>query len=131
MKFSRKAVTFFCKAVTFYLSPLTSHLSPLKADGDDLAFITVSLADAAGTIVPTATDRLRFEVSGAGTFRAVCNGDATSLEPFTEPTMKLFAGQLVVVVQAATTPGKLTLKIFDDERHLRKTVVIPVMNIEG
>ena len=113
------------------LSPLTSHLSPLKADGDDLAFITVSLADAAGTIVPTATDRLRFEVSGAGTFRAVCNGDATSLEPFTEPTMKLFAGQLVVVVQAATTPGKLTLKIFDDERHLRKTVVIPVMNIEG
>ena len=108
------------------LSPLTARLSPLKADGDDLAFVTVSLADAAGTIVPTATDRLRFEVSGAGTFRAVCNGDATSLEPFTEPTMKLFAGQLVVVVQAASVPGKLTLKIFDDERHLRKTVVIPV-----
>ena len=36
MKFSRKAVTFFCKAVkisreavTFYLLPLTSHLLPL------------------------------------------------------------------------------------------------------
>jgi len=98
----------------------------LKADGEDLAFVTVNLVDAKGTLVPTATDQLQFEVSGAGTFRAVCNGDATSLEPFTEPTMRLFGGQLVVVVQAGRQPGQLTLKVTDPGRRLTQKVVIPV-----
>ncbi len=108
------------------LSPLTSHLSPLMADGQDLAFVTVSLVDADGTLVPHAADQLRFEVEGAGTFRAVCNGDATSLERFTEPTMKLFAGQLVVVVQAARHPGNLTLKVTDASLGISSQIVIPV-----
>ena len=98
----------------------------LRADGDDLAFVTVSLTDKAGTLVPTASDQLRFEVSGAGSYRAVCNGDATSLEPFTEPTMKLFNGQLVVVVQAAKKKGTLRLRITDVENKLSKTVSIAV-----
>ena len=98
----------------------------LRADGEDLAFVTVSLVDAKGTFVPTATDQLQFEVTGAGRFRAACNGDATSLEPFTEPRMKLFAGQLVVVVQAARQPGQLTLKVSDPERRLSQKITIPV-----
>jgi beta-galactosidase len=98
----------------------------LKADGDDLAFVTVSLVDANGTLVPYATDQLRFEVEGAGQFRAVCNGDATSLEQFTLPTMKLFAGQLVVVVQSAKQKGNLTLKVIDYERKLEKTITLKV-----
>jgi len=108
------------------LSPLSSLHSPLKADGTDLAFITVSLVDKQGTLIPDAADLLTFEVSGAGTFRGVCNGDATSLESFTQPTMKLFHGQLVVVVQAANKPGTLTLKVTDKEHKLKQTVTIPV-----
>ena len=103
-----------------------SDLSPLKSDGQDLAFITVSLVDADGTLIPDAADQLRFEVEGAGTFRAVCNGDATSLEPFTTPTMRLFNGQLVVIVQAGYRPGPLTLKVIDDQRHLTQQVTIDV-----
>ena len=108
------------------LSTLSSLLSPLNADGNDLAFVTVSLVDENGTFVPDAQDQLTFEVSGAGTFRAVCNGDATSLEPFTQPTMKLFSGQLVVVVQAARQKGDLVLKVNDAERKLTETIIIPV-----
>ena len=99
----------------------------LKADGNDLAFVTVSLVDDEGMLVPTASDQLRFEVEGAGTFRAVCNGDATSLEPFTQPTMKLFAGQLVVVVQAARQSGSLTLKVIDDQRGLEEQLTLSVL----
>jgi beta-galactosidase len=99
----------------------------LKADGNDLAFVTVSLVDDEGMLVPTASDQLRFEVKGAGTFRAVCNGDATSLEPFTQPTMKLFAGQLVVVVQAARQSGSLTLKVIDDQRGLEEQLTLSVL----
>ncbi|MBR6121926.1 MAG: DUF4982 domain-containing protein [Prevotella sp.] len=98
----------------------------LKADGEDLAFVTVSLQDKDGNLVPTATDQLRFEVTGAGTFRACCNGDATSLEPFTQPTMRLFAGQLVVVVQAAHQSGMLTLKVTDDQLGISREVAIRV-----
>ena len=103
-----------------------SGSASLRADGQDLAFVTVSLTDRRGTLIPAAADQLRFDVSGAGTFRAACNGDATSLEPFTEPQMSLFAGQLVVVVQAARQPGSLTLTVTDPERRLTQRVVIPV-----
>jgi beta-galactosidase len=98
----------------------------LTADGEDLAFVTVSLKDQDGTSIPDAADQLRFEVEGAGTFRAACNGDATSLEPFTLPTMRLFSGQLVVIVQAGHDPGSLTLRVIDDQRKLTQTVTIPV-----
>jgi len=108
------------------LSPLSTLLSPLKCDGQDLAFVTVSLTDKKGTLIPQAADQLKFEVTGAGSFRAACNGDATSLEPFTQPTMRLFNGQLVVVVQAAKKPGTLTLKVTDTERRMTQTVKIPV-----
>ena len=98
----------------------------LKADGEDLAFVTVSLVDKQGTLIPDAADQLTFDVQGAGSFRAVCNGDATSLESFTKPTMKLFSGQLVVVVQAAKQPGNLTLTVTDRQRGMKQKVVIPV-----
>ena len=103
-----------------------SRQAQLQADGDDLAFVTVSLTDSLGTLIPTATDRLHFTVEGAGGFRAVCNGDATSLEPFTKPTMRLFAGQLVVIVQAARQAGRVTLRVTDEERNLTAKTVIEV-----
>ena len=107
-------------------SNLQSPTSNLNSDGQDLAFVTVSLVDKNGTLIPDATDQLDFEVSGAGTFKAVCNGDATSLEVFTEPTMKLFAGQLVVVCQAGKEKGQLTLTVKDKQRKLTKKISIPV-----
>ena len=108
------------------LSPLSSQFSALHSDGEDLAFVTVSLVDKNGMLIPNAADQLSFKVEGAGTFRAVCNGDATSLEPFTEPTMKLFSGQLVVIVQAAKQEGNLTLTVTDRERGMKQKVTIPV-----
>ena len=98
----------------------------LQADGEDLAFVTVSLTDKLGTLIPNAADQLEFKVEGAGQFRAVCNGDATSLESFTKPTMKLFSGQLVVVLQAAKHAGTLTLTVTDRQRRLSEKIEIPV-----
>lgn len=83
----------------------------LKADGDDMAFVTVSLVDGDGTLCPWADDDMKFEVTGAATFQAACNGDATSLQPFTQPEMRLFGGQLVVVVRAGREAGTATLKV--------------------
>ena len=106
--------------------PRDSRNAYLTADGDDLAFVTVSLTDAEGTLIPQADDQLTFEVTGAGTFEAVCNGDATSLESFKAPTMKLFHGQLVVVVRSAKTPGTLTLKVSDPRLNISQSIDITV-----
>jgi beta-galactosidase len=115
------------KPAAIALDVWTQHDAPrLKADGDDLAYVTVSLTDKNGTLIPEAADQLQFEVSGAGSFEAVCNGDATSLEPFKQPTMKLFNGQLVVVVRADSKPGIVTLKVTDKSRKLSKTIEIKV-----
>ncbi len=90
---------------------LEADKTRLLADGNDLVFITVSMEDKDGHLVPDAAQQLSFEVSGAGTFKAACNGDATSLESFTQPTMRLFHGQLVVVVQAKKERGDIVVKV--------------------
>ena len=101
---------------------IDEHNVLLNADGKDLAFITVSLQDKDGNECPLADDELTFEVTGAGTFKAACNGDATSLEPFTHPHMKLFSGKLVVIVQSSKQKGNITLKVKDGKRNIEKTI---------
>ena len=100
------------------------HNVLLNADGTDLAFVTVSLLDKDGNECPLADDELTFEVTGAGIFKAACNGDATSLESFTQPQMKLFSGKLVVVVQSKKQKGDITLKVKDTQRNIEKTMVL-------
>jgi beta-galactosidase len=90
---------------------LEPDITTLKANGEDLAFVTVSVVDKNGIPCPTATNQLKFEVTGKGSFKAACNGDATSLELFHLPTMKLFSGKLVVLVQSGKQPGKIELKV--------------------
>ena len=64
-----------------------------------LRYYRVKIVDAHGNLCPDADDRLDVSVSGGGRFRGICNGDATSLEVFTKPTMKAFHGELVVTVE--------------------------------
>ncbi len=103
---------------------LTADRTQIAADGNDLAFVTVSLLDKDGNECPQADDALTFEVTGAGQFKAACNGDATSLEPFTLPQMKLFSGKLVVIVQSKKQPGDLTLTVTDTDRNLVKKIAL-------
>lgn len=99
----------------------------INADHDDMAFITVSMTDANGNFCPTLTDDLSFEVSGAGTFEAACNGDATSLQPFKQPEMKLFSGKAVVIVRSNGTRGDITLKVTNRQRGISKVITLKAL----
>ncbi len=90
---------------------LEADRTELKSGEKDLAFVTVSVVDENGIPCPTATNQLKFDVSGAGVFKAACNGDATSLELFHLPTMKLFSGKLVVLVEAGNEEGNIELTV--------------------
>ena len=94
-----------------YKLVLDSDVKTIKANGEDLAFVTVSVVDKKGIPCPTATNQLNFKVKGNGTYRAACNGDATSLELFHLPTMKLFSGKLVILVQSTEEAGDIELTV--------------------
>ena len=95
----------------------------VKANGDDLIFVTVSASDKNGILVPTCNNDLIFSVSGEASFEATCNGDATSLQSFKQPEMKLFNGQLVVILRTTNKAGKLTLTIKDKRGRLKPAVL--------
>ena len=89
---------------------LTPAVKELKADGDDLLYVTVQVADKDGNIVPTDDRMVKFAVSGAGSYEAAANGDPTCLLPFQNPEMKLFSGAATAIVRSGKTPGEVTLK---------------------
>ena len=89
---------------------LVADRPALTADGKDLAFITARVEDAQGNLCPNAVQALSFAVSGAGSFRAISNGDATNLESFQKPQMRVFQGQLVTIVQASDKAGTVRVK---------------------
>lgn len=94
-----------------YKLVLDPDRAEIKADGKDISFVTVSVVDEKGNPCPNVSEQLKFSVTGNGTYRAACNGDATSLEQFHLPTMKLFNGKLVVLVQSASTAGDIKLSV--------------------
>lgn len=90
---------------------LETVYTSLKADGKDLAYVTASIVDRDGNLCPSDASLLRFEVEGAGSFRAVANGDPTCLEPFHLPQMHVFNGRLTVILQSGTVPGDVHLTV--------------------
>ncbi len=82
----------------------------LQADGEDLAYVTVSIVDAAGNLCPLADSPVTFDVTGPGAFRACANGDPTCIEPFQGPSMHAFKGKLTAIVQSSSSEaGKIYL----------------------
>jgi beta-galactosidase len=90
---------------------LKADRDTIKADGQDLSYIMVTIADKNGLMVPRADNLVRFEISGPGEIVAVDNGDATSHDPFQAKERKAYNGLcLVIVGTKAGAPGTITLK---------------------
>ncbi len=99
---------------------LTPDRTVLNADGEDLCFVNVSLVDRNGNPVPVDSRLVKVKVSGAGTFKAIGNGDPTCLEPFHQPQMHLFSGQLTVIVQGSHEPGDIIVEV--EAKGVKKAV---------
>lgn len=97
-----------------YRIELTPDRRWIAADGEDLSYINVRIVDKDGNPLPADSREIRFKVSGAGSFRAVANGDPTSLESFQEPHMHLFSGQLTLIVQSAKQEGTIKVEATAD-----------------
>lgn len=88
---------------------LTADRNMIKADGNDLSFITATIVDAAGNVVPDANNLIEFTTKGQGVVIATDNGLQTSLESFQSKLRKAFKGLALAVVQSNTTIGKISI----------------------
>ena len=84
--------------------------STLDADGQDLSFVTVTIADQAGRLVPRSKNHVAFDLTGPGEIIAVDNGDATSFEPFQAKERNAYNGLCLVIVRSTHEPGDIVLK---------------------
>ncbi len=93
-----------------YALRLTPDRNVIAADGEDLAYVDVSVVDRNGNPCPTDTREVRIKVKGAGKFRAAANGDPTSLELFHLPKMHLFSGRMTALVESTESAGEVLIE---------------------
>jgi beta-galactosidase len=79
---------------------LKADRNQIIADGKDLSFITVTVADKNGLLVPRSKNHIKFSVEGSGEIVATDDGDATSFESFQAPEHNAFNGLALVIVRA-------------------------------
>jgi beta-galactosidase len=72
----------------------------ILSNGQDIAYVNVSVRDAAGRVVPRASNRIEFVIEGPGTIIATDNGDETDFDDFRQPTRKAFNGWAQALVRA-------------------------------
>ncbi|HUN34390.1 MAG TPA: glycoside hydrolase family 2 TIM barrel-domain containing protein [Trebonia sp.] len=107
----------------------------LAADGKSLAYVTASVVDTSGLVVPDASHDIRFSVTGAGVLKATDNGRQENARGYTSDTQSAFFGQALAVVGSLREPGQITLTAQADglaPARLRLTAVpAPAVAIEG
>ena len=83
----------------------------IRADGHDLAYITVAVTDSEGLTVPRSHNLVQFEIDGPGEIVAVGNGDAASHEPFQAKERKAYNGLCQVIVKGRSgQPGPFVVR---------------------
>jgi beta-galactosidase len=78
---------------------VSSDHTRLRADGEDLAFLTVRVEDKDGNLCPEAENLVRFQVEGPGRVAGVDNGNAATVEPFQASERRAFGGLCLVIVR--------------------------------
>jgi len=93
---------------------LTADRAQLHADNADLAVVTVEALDAQGRPVPTASDKIRFTLTGPAKLIGVGNGDPSCHEPDKASDRSLFNGLAQALVQVTHDAGDITLTAESD-----------------
>ena len=86
----------------------------IAADGTELSYITVSVEDENGEIVPDASNNVKFTVEGEGTLVGVDNGEQADHQSYQDDNRDAFSGQLVAIVQSTKNAGEIKVTASSD-----------------
>ncbi|WP_152285634.1 beta-galactosidase GalB [Flavicella marina] len=96
----------------------------IDADGQDLAFVTVSVIDRKGNVVPRTHNSVSYTIEGPGEIIGVGNGDATSHESFQATDRKVYNGLALVIIRTKKgEAGKIKLKATSKGLRSAKTTI--------
>ena len=91
---------------------LDADRSSMKADGGDLVFVSVQIADNDGTPCPLDESKLEFSVKGPAVIQAVGNANIKDLNPtHGTNTCNAWKGKALIVLRSTHKRGAVTLKI--------------------
>ncbi len=80
------------------------------ANGQDLSYITVSIADKNGITHPKAQNLIKFKILGEGEIIGVGNANPISLESYQLPQRKAWQGKCLVIIKSTKKAGKIILQ---------------------
>lgn len=92
------------------------------ANGEDIAFIQVSMLDENNHIVETANSYVKVHVEGAGVLIGLDNGDSTDYESYKGDCRRLFSGKLSVAIGSTLIPGDI--KIVIEAKHMEPVELV-------
>jgi len=99
-------------------APAEIHLSTdtmkVLATGSDVAVINVTVTDSQGNIVPTASNSIKYTITGNGKLLGLDNGDLRDLTLFQSNERKVYKGKAQLVVQAGRQAGTITVTAHAD-----------------
>jgi beta-galactosidase len=89
---------------------ISADRNVINADGTDLSFITVKVADKNGLMVPDASNNVTFSIEGPGEIVATDNGDPANLVSFASKEREAYFGLVLVIVRSEKgKPGSIKI----------------------
>jgi len=88
---------------------LTPDRNSVSPTWDDVVYLTATVVDTNGVLIPTASDLITFRVSGPGVIAAVDSGNNTSHEPFQASERKAYQGRCFAIIKASGAKGRITV----------------------
>lgn len=93
-----------------YAIQLRCDKNIIHPDGKDISFVTVTIVDENGNIVPNADNNIQFSIEGQGTIVGVDNGNPASLSSFKVSNCKAYNGKCLVMIKSQNSKTTLILK---------------------
>jgi beta-galactosidase len=88
---------------------LTADRTRIAPTWDDVSYVTATVVDENGVMVPSARDLIAFKVTGPGLIAAVDSADNNSHEPFQATERRAYQGRCFAMLKASAARGKITL----------------------
>jgi len=89
----------------------TTDRKIINADGKDLSFVTITVEDNKGHVVPRSDNYIEFSIEGPGEIVATDNGNPADMTPFPSHNRKAFSGMVLVIIRSETgKKGIITLR---------------------
>lgn len=86
-----------------------SDRTELKADGQDLAYVTIQIADEYGKCVFPANNNVTVEVQGEGILAAIGTGNPVGEECFAGKSLSAYEGRVLAIIRTTKKAGIITL----------------------